>query len=825
MSTPGTDQDGNVRAYRFDPFELRPHSRELLRDGCPVELQPKVFDLIAYLLTHRGRAVDKNELLEAVWPRQVVTDAALSRCVMKARRALDDSGENPQQILTVHGRGYRFAGTVTPVSDLRLHPRAPDGGPGQAPDTAWGTAPAAAHAAAQPADDAAAIPSFEARIPAPAEAPRPTRHTLRLAGLLGLLLALAAGWWLWQRPAQPPAHTGNSRIAVMPVENATGDARYDWARLGLMNALGEVLRSHGIAVVGAREVLELEEGLQALPPPERLARLRRAYAVSHVVWARLEKQGTQLRLTYAFAGLDGRPRQRTVVAADATALSHAVGADIGASLGRGGERMSLAGDSFANEAHLRGLALRLQGDIASSLEYFRLAAAQAPDAFWPRYELALAQRDLGEYDSARGTLTALLEESDAGGDARHSLAARNGLAILAWRTGDTATAAQLLNEGLRFAEVLEDPDRRASIRTNLGILATYRGDYAAAHGHLQAAMEAEAEAGLEQSSGNVLNSLGQLALREGDLAAAGQLMEAALARFRLIGSRRNEATVLNGLANLRQREGRLEEALELSVHTLALHRELGNPSGEISALSRLAATAASLGRLQEALGYGEEALTLAERIGERPAMGLARSLLGRMHLDRGDTATARTLLEHAHEDMLAVDDPVEARRQRLYLARVDLAEDAPAAAERQLRSLLQEVRAHGPPPLLGAVLGQLARAQLARGAPDAAWARIEEALAAAEPLGDPVATARLQVLAAEIALARGETATAARMLASAAPALPRDPDPLRARASLAAAEGDHVAALAHERAAREAAGERWGPHDEARLAARERRSP
>src|SRR5690606_25389774 len=111
-------------AYRFGPFELHPARHELLRDGEPVELQPKLFEFIAYLLQNRGRVVDKNELLDAVWPRQVVTEAALSRCAMKARRALDDEAGSPQVILTVHGRGFRFIAPVEPVLERRTSPRA-----------------------------------------------------------------------------------------------------------------------------------------------------------------------------------------------------------------------------------------------------------------------------------------------------------------------------------------------------------------------------------------------------------------------------------------------------------------------------------------------------------------------------------------------------------------------------------------------------------------------------------------------------------------------------------------------------------------------------
>ncbi|WP_227977992.1 winged helix-turn-helix domain-containing protein [Arenimonas daejeonensis] len=131
-------------AFRFGRFELHPAARLLLRDGQPVELQAKVFDFIAYLLAHRGRAVEKNELLDAVWPRQVVTEAALSRCVMKARRAVDDEADDPAVILTVHGRGYRFIAAVEPILERRGAARSapePEAGEPAADDTPQGPQP------------------------------------------------------------------------------------------------------------------------------------------------------------------------------------------------------------------------------------------------------------------------------------------------------------------------------------------------------------------------------------------------------------------------------------------------------------------------------------------------------------------------------------------------------------------------------------------------------------------------------------------------------------------------------------------------------------
>lgn len=104
--------------YRFGDVTLDPDSRELARGGEPVPVEPKVLDLLLYLVEHRGRAVDKDELQDRVWPGVIVTEASLTRCVMKARRAVGDQDRPHRVIRTIHGFGYRF------VADLAGAPPA-----------------------------------------------------------------------------------------------------------------------------------------------------------------------------------------------------------------------------------------------------------------------------------------------------------------------------------------------------------------------------------------------------------------------------------------------------------------------------------------------------------------------------------------------------------------------------------------------------------------------------------------------------------------------------------------------------------------------------
>ena len=97
---------------RFADCVLDLSARELRRGGEAQAIQPKVFDLIAFLVANRQRAVAKDELQDVIWPNVVVSEASLTQAVRKARQALGNGTDGAPLIRTVHGHGYRFVGDV-----------------------------------------------------------------------------------------------------------------------------------------------------------------------------------------------------------------------------------------------------------------------------------------------------------------------------------------------------------------------------------------------------------------------------------------------------------------------------------------------------------------------------------------------------------------------------------------------------------------------------------------------------------------------------------------------------------------------------------------
>src|SRR5215469_3568382 len=100
----------------FGDHHLDIERRELRCSGELINLEPKAFDLLAFLVRHGHRVVSKDDLLREVWGGRIVSDAALTTRINAVRRALGDSGSAQRLVRTFTRRGIRFVGEVSEVS-------------------------------------------------------------------------------------------------------------------------------------------------------------------------------------------------------------------------------------------------------------------------------------------------------------------------------------------------------------------------------------------------------------------------------------------------------------------------------------------------------------------------------------------------------------------------------------------------------------------------------------------------------------------------------------------------------------------------------------
>lgn len=101
-----------THSFEFGEFRLEAKEKVLLRDGKPVSITPKAFQLLLALVENHGRLVQKEELMQAVWADSFVEDGNLTFTIRVLRKALGDDTQKPRFIETVPRRGYRFIAEV-----------------------------------------------------------------------------------------------------------------------------------------------------------------------------------------------------------------------------------------------------------------------------------------------------------------------------------------------------------------------------------------------------------------------------------------------------------------------------------------------------------------------------------------------------------------------------------------------------------------------------------------------------------------------------------------------------------------------------------------
>src|SRR5213080_2068024 len=99
--------------YDFGGFQLNTAERLLRRlDGTPVPLTPRVFKTLLYMVEHHDAVLDKERIMEAVWPDCIVEENNLAQAISKLRQVFGETPGSHSYIVTVPGRGYRFVAEV-----------------------------------------------------------------------------------------------------------------------------------------------------------------------------------------------------------------------------------------------------------------------------------------------------------------------------------------------------------------------------------------------------------------------------------------------------------------------------------------------------------------------------------------------------------------------------------------------------------------------------------------------------------------------------------------------------------------------------------------
>ncbi len=301
--------------YEFGRFRLDREAHLLLSGGEIIALEPKAVEVLLILVEKRGELVARQELMTAVWPDTFVEDNNLSSNISILRKQLGTTGEGGDYIQTIPKRGYRFVAAVKQVESqppvVSLDPAVPSvpavpsapAGQEASPEVAPAEVSATEAASKAPGNHSGGSPkSAETSLGAADTSVRATSApkwmpglVVASAGLLTLVLVMVLAYRGW-RGRQPgvgaEAHIG--AIAVLPLENLSGDAGQEYFADGMTEAL-----TADLAQIGTLRVIARASVMQYKGTKQPLAQIAQRLNVDGVVSGSVVRSGHRVRITAA----------------------------------------------------------------------------------------------------------------------------------------------------------------------------------------------------------------------------------------------------------------------------------------------------------------------------------------------------------------------------------------------------------------------------------------------------------------------------------------------------------------------------------------------
>src|SRR6266850_3839051 len=257
---------------RFGPFEVDFRAGELLKNGRRIRLQDQPLQVLAALLERPGNVVTRDDFRQRLWPNDTLVDFdhGLNNAINRLRDALNDSAETPRFIETLPKRGYRFISQVE--SGAIPGPLAArEKSPGPSGDDQTGSETAIR----------SLLPWWRSRWAALGSA----------ALVLSLLFGFAVNVWKGRYSSNAHA-TRIEAIAVLPLENMTGDPTQEYLVDGVTDALTTEL-----AQVSALHVISRTSAMRYKTDKTPLLKIARELKVDAVVAGTVRRAGKQVRIT------------------------------------------------------------------------------------------------------------------------------------------------------------------------------------------------------------------------------------------------------------------------------------------------------------------------------------------------------------------------------------------------------------------------------------------------------------------------------------------------------------------------------------------------
>ncbi len=285
--------------HHFDDFTVDSEQKVLLRNGAPLPLAPKVFDTLLILVEDGGRIVEKEALMNRLWPDTFVEESNLTFNIQQLRKALGDDARHPHFIETVPRRGYRFIARIeepldSSVATTQFAPTRREAADSQLITRGEDSEGVKPHDTESPGAE-----KFDSALKARAAAGiarKSRRKTLLAAAAVAVVLIAVAGLLLLRHRSlarsQPAA--GRLMLAVLPFQNLTGDAAQDYFSDGLteemITQLGNLDPEH-LGVIARTSVMHYKNS------QEPLDQIGRALRVQYVLEGSVRRESDRVRIT------------------------------------------------------------------------------------------------------------------------------------------------------------------------------------------------------------------------------------------------------------------------------------------------------------------------------------------------------------------------------------------------------------------------------------------------------------------------------------------------------------------------------------------------
>jgi len=676
--------------YEFEGYVLDPARRLLTRAGEPVPLPPKALATLLVLVERHGQVVDKEEILQKVWPDTFITEATLTQNVFRLRKTLGEEAGEHRFIVTVPGRGYSF------VADLR--------------HTAVDDAPSVPPEAPEPSLEEDTGASLPAPGPDPAE---PVRSGSRIprwivfggSALLLLICLAAASFFMGsrRRPALPQprgssqeiARVPRRSIAVLGFRNLSGRDETAWLSTALAEMftveLGVGERLHTIT---GESVTQTKRDLRLGDPQnlsrDTLSRLHDRLACDVVLlgsYLALGKEGggrirVDLKLQDTATGDTLSVLTGTRAEGELFDLVSELGRDLRVKLGTGpathtevaSTRAAFPTGREAGILYSRGLEHLRALDTLAARDLLERATGAEPTFPLAHAALASAWSTLGydtnaEQEAARALAlsTNLPREDRLLVEAAHAETRRDWEKAVDIYDSLWRFFPDNLEHGLHLADAqVEAGNAQRALLTIAGLHrlpAPLADDPRIDLAEARAAASLSDYAGQERAAIHAVDKgkkLGARLLTAQALHLQGHALrslgrqEEALARiqeaeriFSVAGDQVGVASAIHDIANLLRDSGDFEGARQQYQRALDIHREAGNQRGIALALTNLGGLEIQAGNYDKAQELLQEVVNRSREVHD--PLGEARALtsLGSAYQEQGNLQAAQRSLEEA----------------------------------------------------------------------------------------------------------------------------------------------------------------------------------